>query len=235
MSTTPLFPMFLKLAGRPCLVVGAGSIAEQKIRGLIDSGAQVRVVAPAASAAVTEAAGNRALIWLRRTYQPTDLNGVFLVVAATSSTEVNHAIYREAQQRGILCNVVDDPPHCDFFYPAVVRRGHFQIAISTGGLSPALAQRVRKQLEDQFPPIYGEWLEQLGRTREALFQQVSDPELRRHRIHESVTPEAFVQFEREHLFRGAPGVPARLDPSTLLRAGSRDAHPSIDVVGKELL
>jgi precorrin-2 dehydrogenase/sirohydrochlorin ferrochelatase len=191
--------MFLKLERRPCLVVGAGSIAEQKIRSLIDCGADLRVVAPAASAAVREAASNGELIWLQRAYESSDLDGTFLVVAATSSAEVNHTIYHEAQQRGILANVVDDPAHCDFFYPAVVRRGHFQIAISTNGLSPALAQRLRKQLEDQFPPIYGEWLEQLGRQRSTLFRGVSNPEVRRRLIHQSVTPQAFALFKRSQL------------------------------------
>lgn len=199
MSTTPLFPMFLKLDGRPCLVVGAGRLGEQKIRGLIECGAQVRVVAPTATPGIVEASSTGALTWLQRTFDPSDLEGVFLVVAATLSTEVNRAIYQAAQQRGILCNVVDDPPHCDFFYPAVVRRGHFQIAVSTGGLSPALAQRIRKQLEDEFPPIYSEWLDYLGQKRRALFHDVSDPEIRRTLIHESVSPEAFAQFEGEHL------------------------------------
>ena len=211
--------MFLKLEGRPCLVVGAASVAEQKIRSLIDCGADLRVVAPAASAAVREAASRGELIWLQKTYESSDLDDVFLVVAATSSAKVNHAIYDEAQRRGTLANVVDDPPHCDFFYPAVVRRGHFQIAISTNGLSPALAQRLRKQLEDQFPPIYGEWLEQLGRQRSALFRNISNPEVRRKLIHQSVSPEAFVQF-----VGGEPGIPAWPD--------GRDTRPSI---GKELL
>lgn len=219
MSSAPLFPMFVKLAGRPCLVVGAGRLGEQKIRGLIESGAQVRVVAPTATAAIVEAVNRGTLTWLQRSYESSDLNGIFLVVAATSSADVNHAIYEEARQRGILCNVVDDPPHCDFFYPAVVRRGQFQIAISTGGLSPALAQRVRKQLEEEFPPIYWEWLQQLGRTRERLFKDVRDSEQRRHLIHASVTPEAFAQFEAEQL-NGGPGGDARLS--------------TIDV-GKELL
>lgn len=201
MSTTPLFPMFLKLAGRLCLVVGAGNIGEPKIRSLIDCGAQVHVVAPSASVAVTEAANWGTLTWSQREFELSDLDGVFLVVAATSSPEVNHAIYQEAQQRGILCNVVDDPPHCDFFYPAVVRRGQFQIAISTGGLSPALAQRVRQQLEDEFPPVYAGWLELLGRKRAALFNCGCDPELRRSLIHESVTPEAFVRFEQNQLLK----------------------------------
>lgn len=199
MSTPPLFPMFLKLAGRACLVVGAGRLGEQKTRGLIESGARLRVVAPTATPVIMEAANRGAVTWLQRPYESDDLDGVFLVVAATSSTEVNHAIYAEAQQRGILCNVVDDPPHCDFFYPAVVRRGHFQIAISTGGLSPALAQRIRTQLEGEFPPIYAAWLELLGSKRSALFHDVRDPEVRRNRIHESVTSEAFAQFEGEQL------------------------------------
>ncbi len=197
MSAAPLFPMFLKLAGRTCLVAGAGNIGEPKIRSLVDCGAIVRVVAPTASAAVADAASQGALTWTKKPFETGDLDGVFLVVAATSSVEVNHSIYREAQRRGILCNVVDDPPHCDFFYPAVVRRGQFQIAISTGGLSPALAQRVRKQLEHDFPTVYGEWLDHLGRERTALFDNVSDPELRRGLIHESVTPEALAQFERD--------------------------------------
>ena len=225
MSAAPLFPMFLKLEGRSCLVVGAGSIGEQKIRSLIDCGAQVRVVAPSASAAVMEAAGRGALAWSQRDFGVSDLDGVFLVVAATSSVEVNHAIYREAQRRGILCNVVDDPPHCDFFYPAVVCRGQFQIAISTGGLSPALAQRVRKQFEEEFPPVYGIWLEELGKKRAALFQCGCEPELRRSLLHQAVTPEAFAQFERQ-LHDGEPGVPARLD--------GRDARPSSYTTGKDL-
>jgi len=197
MPAAPLFPMFLKLAGRLCLVVGAGRIGEPKIRSLIECGAKVVVVSPVAEESIADAARKGEIVWWRKSFESTDLDGVFLVVAATSSAEVNHAIYQQAQQRGILCNVVDDPPHCDFFYPAVVRRGNFQIAISTGGLSPALAQRIRKQLEVEFPPAYGDWLEQLGRKRTALFKQVGDPELRRRLIHESVASEAFAQFERD--------------------------------------
>ena len=198
-STAPLFPMFLKLAGRPCLVVGAGRIGEPKIRSLVECGAIVRVVAPTATRGVTEAASRDEFAWWQRAFEVDDLDGVFLVVAATSSREINHSIYQEAQRRGVLCNVVDDPPHCDFFYPAVVRRGNFQIAISTGGLSPALAQRVRKQLEVEFPPVYGSWLEKLAEKRTTLFERVGDPELRLSLIHKSVAPEAFLQFEQNNL------------------------------------
>ncbi len=104
MNTASLFPMFLKLEGRNCLVLGAGSVGEQKIRSLLDCGAHIRVVAPSASAAVREWANEELLTWLERPYGSADLDGVFLVVAATSSVEVNHAIYHDARARGILCN-----------------------------------------------------------------------------------------------------------------------------------
>jgi len=193
-SSPPLFPLFLKLAGRPCLVVGAGRVAEQKIQGLVVCGARVTVVAPGATAAIQELADCGSIAWHRKNFAAEDLNGIFLAVAATSSADVNHAVYQASSQRGILCNVVDDPPYCDFFYPAIVRRGHFQIAISTGGHSPALAQRIRKELEQQFPPIYGEWLENLGQERAKLFSEVRDPELRRTLIHQSAEAESFARF-----------------------------------------
>jgi precorrin-2 dehydrogenase/sirohydrochlorin ferrochelatase len=198
MNTAALFPMFLKLEGRNCLVLGAGSVGEQKIRSLLDCGARIRVVAPAASAAVQEWAKNGSLTWLQRSFEFSDLDGAFLVVAATSDVEVNHAIFREARAQEILCNVVDDPPHCDFYYPAIVRRGQLQIAISTAGLSPALAQRIRKQLEEKFPPAYASWLEQLGSRREALFAAGGDPEERRQLLHRLATREAFTEFEPSH-------------------------------------
>ncbi len=123
--------------------------------------------------------------------QDADLDGVFLVIAATSSREVNGTIFREAQQRNILCNVVDDPEYCDFYYPAVVRRGDLQLAISTNGHSPALAQRIRRELEIQFGPEYGEWLEELGKIRQQLFARGMNPDDRRRLLHELASREAF--------------------------------------------
>jgi precorrin-2 dehydrogenase/sirohydrochlorin ferrochelatase len=109
---------------------------------------------------------------------------------------VNHAIYREAQARGILCNVVDDPPYCDFYYGALVRRGQLQIAISTNGLSPALAQRIRKQLEREFSAAYGDWLEELGGKREALFRAGGNREERKQSLHQLAAAEEFTNFEK---------------------------------------
>lgn len=186
-----LFPMFMKLEGRSCLVVGAGAIGEPKIQSLLASGASVRVVAFTATAAVAQWAETGAITWEARAFNASDLDGVFLVIAATNSRDVNAAIFREGGQRNILCNVVDDPEYCDFYYPAVVRRGELQLAISTNGHSPALAQRIRRELEVQFGPEYGDWLQQLGAIRQQLFASKINPEERRRLLHELASREAF--------------------------------------------
>jgi precorrin-2 dehydrogenase / sirohydrochlorin ferrochelatase len=186
-----LFPMFIKLEGRSCLVVGAGTVGEPKIKSLIEAGASVRVVALQATAAVGEWAESGAISWEAREFKSTDLDGIFLIIAATNNRDLNAAIFHAARQRNILCNVVDDPEYCDFYYPAVVRRGDLQLAISTNGHSPALAQRIRRELEIQFGPEYGEWLEQLGRARQELFASKINPEQRRRLLHEFASREAF--------------------------------------------
>ncbi len=175
---TLLFPLFLKLDTRTCLVVGAGAVGQSKIESLLLAGATVQVVAPQATSRVRTLARRGKLQWKRRAFEPRDLKGVFLVVAATASPEVHEQVYREARRRGALCNVVDDPAHCDFYYPAVVRRGPLQIAISTSGHSPSLAQFLREQLETQFGPEYAAWVERLGAARRKLFSRAMDPERR---------------------------------------------------------
>jgi precorrin-2 dehydrogenase/sirohydrochlorin ferrochelatase len=192
-----LFPIFLKMTGRACLVVGAGSVGEAKIRSLILTGASVQVVAPRATPAVVEWADSGRIRWEARTFVPTHLDGMFLVIAATSSVEVNDLVFREARRRGVLSNVVDDPVRCDFYYPAVVRRGSLQIAVSTGGQSPALAQRLRRELENQFAPEYADWVEHLGQERKELLARVTHPEYRRRLLHQQAGHEAFEAFRRK--------------------------------------
>jgi len=148
------FPILLRLQGRTCLVVGAGRIAAAKAAGLLSHGARVVVVAPKAVRWIRERAQSGKLAWRRRAFSARDLRGAFLVVAATNSAASNCAVFRACRARGVFCNVVDDPEHCDFFYPAVMRRGRLQIAISTEGNSPALAARLRQELNCQFGP---EW------------------------------------------------------------------------------
>jgi len=186
-----LFPLFLKLDGRRCLVVGAGVVAESKIQSLLDAGANVRVVAPDAVEAVKDWARVGVIAWEQRGFEANDLEGAALVITATSSAEVNEAVFQEARRRGILCNSVDDPARCDFYYGAVVRRGDLQIAISTAGHSPALAQRLRLQLETQFGPEYATWLDQLGNARERLFESSIDPQERKTTLHRLASQESF--------------------------------------------
>ena len=187
---TSLFPMFVKLAGRPCLVVGAGKVGEPKIGALIDTGARIRVVAIEASAAVREWAREGKIELDLRPFSPEDLKGVFLTVVATASGKFNESIYRETQRRGVLCNVVDVPDLCDFFYPSVVRRGDLQIAISTAGKSPSLAQKLRQQLEKQFGPGYAEWVEELGATRKLVLASDLDRERKLDLLHSLASREA---------------------------------------------
>jgi len=160
-----LFPMFVKLAARPCVVIGAGNIAESKIESLLQAEASVTVIAPEALPRVHAWAEGGEIRWLQREYSEGDLAGTFLCVAATATASVNRAVFAEATERGVLCNAVDDPPFCDFYFPSVVRRGELQIAISTAGESPALAQRLRKEINAQLPQDAGEWLMELGRLR----------------------------------------------------------------------
>ena len=185
-----LFPIFVKLDGREVLVVGAGRVGEPKIRGLLPTGAKIRVVARQASEAVREWARNDEIILEERGFVPADLDNVFLVVVATSSPDLNAQIYREAQSRRILCNVVDVPERCDFYYPAVVQRGHLQIAISTSGQSPSLAQRIRQQLERQFGSGYTHWVAALGETRRKVLASSLNPERKRDLLQSLASAEA---------------------------------------------
>lgn len=189
-----LFPIFLKLSHRRCVVVGAGRIAQEKIEGLLHTGADIRVVAPEATPRIRALAHEKGIRWEPRAFKSSDLKGAFLVVAATSSRSLHEKIYLAARRQRVLCNVVDDPPHCDFYYGSVVRRGALQIAISTAGKSPALAQRIRKILEEQFGPEYEEWLNALGEARNKLFSRKMDPEERKALLHILASGEMFEEF-----------------------------------------
>jgi siroheme synthase-like protein len=191
-----LFPAFLKLAGRRCLVVGAGPVAEEKIEGLLRTGADIRVVSPRATRRIRAWARAKKLRWDAREFRASDLKGVLLAVAATSSPALHAEIYRRARRRAVLCNVVDDPEHCDFYYGAVVRRGALQIAISTGGHSPALAQRLKKQIEREYGAEYESWLEELGEIRKRLFAKKISQERRRALLHRLASEISFEEFLR---------------------------------------
>jgi precorrin-2 dehydrogenase/sirohydrochlorin ferrochelatase len=168
--STPLLPIFVKLEGRPCLVVGAGAVGLQKVRSLLECGASVTVVAPNAGDEIRDLDEQGKIAWHRRCYVAEDIVGHGLVIAATSDPNVNHAIHADAASAGVLANAVDDPPFCDFYFGSVVRRGPLQIGISTAGESPALAQRLRQQLEALLDQGVGSWLERLGALRRGVLK-----------------------------------------------------------------
>jgi len=187
---TELFPMFMKLQGRQVLVVGAGKVGEPKISGLLETGARIRVVALQASPAVREWAREGKIELAVRAFSSEDLAGAFLAIVATNSRTLNERVYHEAQRRGVLCNVVDVPDLCDFFYPAVVRRGDLQIAVSTAGQSPSLAQKIRQQLEKQFGRGYATWVAELGQTRQLILASDLDKEKKLELLHSLASREA---------------------------------------------
>ena len=179
-----IFPIFLKIAGRRCIVIGAGNLAESKIESLQAVHAKVTVIAPEARPRIADLAARGEIDWQQRDYSPGDLRGNFLAIAATNVPSVNRAVYAEAVEENVLCNAVDDPPFCDFYFPSVVRRGDLQIAISTAGASPALAQRLRKEINAQLPLDTGDWLTDLGNLRREVTQAEPLNEERKWLLHQ---------------------------------------------------
>jgi precorrin-2 dehydrogenase len=150
MLDTPFYIACLKLAGRRCVVVGGGGVGLEKVDGLLACDAEVTLVAPDAVAALRDYAEEGSIRWERRAYAAADLEGVFLVIAATDDTDVNVAVYEDAERRATLVNVVDVPPLCNFILPAIVRSGPLAIAISTAGSSPALAKRIKREIASSY-------------------------------------------------------------------------------------
>ncbi len=162
------YPVALDLDGKGCVVVGGGEIADGKLDALLASGARVTVVSPSVRPRIAALAEAGRITLHPRPYQPGDLAGAFLVIAATDDRAVNAVIAAEGREAGLLVNAVDDPPNCDFFAVAIVRRGDLQVSISTNGLSPAFARWMREQLDAALPREYGDLLKVLADVRETL-------------------------------------------------------------------
>ena len=169
-----LYPLFLKLEGLLCGVVGGGMVAQRKARALLDCGARVRMIAPEATEELRALESEGKIEWVRRQYQEGDLAGLRLVVAATDEAEVNSAVRSEASERDVLCNVVDQRDLCDFYVPAVIQRGDLKIAISTNGKSPELAKALRDLLEQRIGEDVGRVVEEAGKLREAIRHLMPD-------------------------------------------------------------
>ncbi|HLF25045.1 MAG TPA: bifunctional precorrin-2 dehydrogenase/sirohydrochlorin ferrochelatase [Anaerolineae bacterium] len=173
------YPIYLNLQDRPCSVIGGGRIAGGKVRGLLEAEAVVTVISPELTADLKALTDERKIAHIARAYQPGDLAGATLVISATDDRAVNEQVWIEARARDIPINVVDDPPHCTFIAPSIVRRGDLAIAISTGGKAPALAVRLREQLEQSIGAEHARFLELAGQLREPLAARYPDFEQRK--------------------------------------------------------
>jgi precorrin-2 dehydrogenase/sirohydrochlorin ferrochelatase len=165
MLDTPFYVACLKLEGRKCVVVGGGDVGLEKVEGLLACNADVTLVTPDAYEDLRNLAAEGSIHWECREYEPTDLEGAFMVIAATGDTEVNIGIYEDAERKAMLVNVVDVPPLCNFILPAIVRTGPLAIAISTAGASPALAKRIRNQIADEYGEPYAQLAIMLNEVR----------------------------------------------------------------------
>jgi uroporphyrin-III C-methyltransferase/precorrin-2 dehydrogenase/sirohydrochlorin ferrochelatase len=225
-----LFPMFVKLRDRRVLVVGGGSIAAGKIPGLLQAGAHVRVLAPQINAQIADWARSEEIQWFAKQFESSDLQDAHLAIAATSLQSVNAAVFQAAEAHGILCNAVDDIANCHFYYGSIVQRGDLQIAISTNGKSPALAQRLRKELEKQYPAEYAAWLDSLGDAREKL-RATSDPKERLEEnkaiLHRLASHEMFSRFVRSKARQAAAKCPTDRAPGKVYLVGAGPGDPEL--------
>jgi len=163
-----LYPIYLSLAGKKCLIIGGGLVAERKAASLLEYGAQIKVISPRVEKTIAEWANDDLLIWTARVFAVDDLEGSFMVFIATDDNSLNQEIAWLCRQRGILVNAVDDPPNCDFFVPSVLRRDSLAVAISTEGKSPLFAARLRRELEAIITEEHGKFVNILGQIREEV-------------------------------------------------------------------
>lgn len=173
------YPIFLSVEGRPCVVIGGGEVAERKVGSLLEAGAAVRVVSPTLTRGLAAAARRGEIAHGARAYRNGDLKGAFLAYAATDEEDLHAQIHREAEQEGVLLNVVDRPRWCTFIVPSTFARGDLAVAVSTGGASPALARRVREEIEGALGPEFDRAVLVLGRLRQRLQERRLSAEERR--------------------------------------------------------
>ncbi len=162
------YPVNLRLAGRECIVVGGGAVAERKAASLLAAGARVTVLSPAVTPALAELAAAGEIVHIPAAYHPGAIGSFFIAICATDDTAVNSQAAAEAKRAGALVNVADDPTASDFIVPACVARGDLLLTVSTGGKSPALAARLRRELEERYGPEYGQYLDLLARLRDEI-------------------------------------------------------------------
>ncbi|MDK2986028.1 MAG: precorrin-2 dehydrogenase [Clostridia bacterium] len=174
-----LFPIYLSLKNKDCLVVGGGKVAQRKVQSLIAAEASVRVISPKITSDLLKLVHEGKIFWKQKKFHAEDLENPFIVISATDDENVNKEVATLCMEKNIPVNVVDDPPKCTFHIPAVVRRGDFALAISTAGKSPMLAGKLRRQLEFQFGEEYEIYVQLLGEMRERILKEIPEENKRR--------------------------------------------------------
>jgi precorrin-2 dehydrogenase/sirohydrochlorin ferrochelatase len=188
------YPIFLELDNKKVVVIGAGSVAADKVKKLLAAGAKVTVIALEAGKEFSELKSK--VTFQQADYSKDQLTGAILVIAATNDQQLNQQVYRDCYDLNILCNVVDSPELCDFYVPAVAQRGSLQIAVSTDGKCPAYAGRIRKQLEKQFTQEHGRFLDDLELVRQRILEEISEADKRKKLLQELVTDESFEYYKQ---------------------------------------
>ncbi|UTZ27993.1 siroheme synthase [Vibrio campbellii] len=174
------FPLFLDLVNKPVLVVGGGEVASRKVEALLKAGADVTIVSPSLVDFLDKLAQEQQVHWIQRFYSSDLVTKSFIQVwATTDNPELNHQVYKDAKELGILVNVVDDKPYCDFITPSMINRGRIQIAISSGGASPVLIRNIREKLEAILPQNIGLMAEFANSKRNSIKEVLPSVDLRR--------------------------------------------------------
>ena len=172
---TEFYPIFLNMTGRRCVVIGGGRVAGRKVEALINVGAEVTVISPRLTRSLRSWVGEGKLVHLRREFRPGDLKGFEIAFVATNNVEVNSTIAREGKNRRVWVNAADDPAHCDFILPSILRRGDLVVAVATGGTSPALSRAIREELESYFTEDYTQLAQVVSGVRRELKQRSINP------------------------------------------------------------
>ena len=165
------YPVYLDLRDRLALIIGGGEVAERKVASLLRCGARVNIVAKTLTSSFEKWEEEGRIRYLGKAYQSSFLDGAFLVIAATDDPDLNQKVSKDAEKRGILINAVDQPEDCNFIVPSILRRGELTIAISTSGQSPALAKKIRKELEATYGEEYESFVTLLGKIRSSILQR----------------------------------------------------------------
>lgn len=168
MTDRAWYPVNVRLDDKPCMVVGGGAVANQKVVGLLEFTKDVTVVSPRLCPELQELHEAGRIRWIPKEYQTGDLEGYFLAITATDDPKTNRRVYVDGEEAGVLVNSADDPQNCRFILPSRIVRGSLVISVSTGGRSPAMAAYMRKRLEGEFGPEWGVLTDLLGEARDEI-------------------------------------------------------------------